>query len=168
MADGIFMDNVMEGNALVPERERVRELRLSGLGYEGIAEELGLSVFAVLDHCAELGIPAEGDIFLTVPGLTERGAAFHKMSASCGRVCQQCGAQILQGTKGRPRRFCGTECKNTYWNNLRTKRKGHGRQTLCQNCGAPFLAVNESKAQRRFCSRRCYFEYRYGGDEDAG
>lgn len=167
MADGIFLDNVMEGAALDPERERVRELRLSGLGYEAIAEKMGLSIFAVLDYCVELGIPGEGEIYLSVPGLTERGTAFHKMSSSCGRVCQQCGAQILQGTMGRPRRFCSNECKNTYWNSLRVKRKRSGRLAICKNCGAPFRAVNESKAPRLFCCRKCYFDYRYRRDENA-
>ena len=49
--------------------------------------------------------------------------------------------------------------------NPRKKLKS-SRTAVCQNCGREFAAYCESGGKRKFCSRNCYYESRYGLKEE--
>ena len=146
---GVRLDCLIEGMAYSAEREEVRSQRLAGAECVEIAEKTGLPIEQVIDYCRELGLPEVGSCHLIPPNMiTER------------KLCPVCGRPVLQGN-GRPRRFCTEECRLDYERkNYKVQKKG--RIAVCQNCGREFKAVNEQSGERRFCSRACYFEFRYG------
>ena len=150
--NGIRMDCVFEGTAFDAARERVRTLRLSGTKLSQIAEQTGMPVEQVMDYCRELGLPEIGSCHLVPPGRVKE------------RRCPVCGRIIGQSGRGAPRKYCSDECYAEY-ERRNYKREKAGRVAFCQNCGRPFTAICESRSQRMFCSRNCYFEFRYGMKE---
>lgn len=147
--NGIRMDCVFEGTAFDAAREQVRTLRLSGTKLSQIAEQTGMPVEQVMDYCRELGLPEIGSCHLVPPGRVKE------------RRCPVCGRIIGQSGRGAPRKYCSVECYAEY-ERRNYKREKAGRVAFCQNCGRPFTAICESRSQRMFCSRNCYFEFRYG------
>ena len=152
--NGIRMDCVFEGTAFDAEREEVRALRLSGMECPKIVEQTGMPVEQVMGYCRELGLPEIGSCHLVPPGRVKE------------RRCPVCGRIIGQSGRGAPRKYCSDECYAEY-ERRNYKREKAGRVAFCQNCGRPFTAICESRSQRMFCSRNCYFEYRYGMKEAA-
>lgn len=152
--NGIRMDCVFEGIAFDAAREQVRTLRLSGTKLSQIAEQTGMPVEQVMGYCRELGLPEIGSCHLVPPGRVKE------------RRCPVCGRIIGQSGRGAPRKYCSDECYTEYERKNYKKMKA-GRVMVCQNCGRPFTAICESRSKRRFCSRNCYFEYRYGMKEAA-
>ena len=150
--NGIRMDCVFEGTAFDTAREQVRTLRLSGTKLSQIAEQTGMPVEQVMDYCRELGLPEIGSCHLVPPGRVKE------------RRCPVCGRIIGQSGRGAPRKYCSDECYAEY-ERRNYKREKAGRVAFCQNCGRPFTAICESRSQRMFCSRNCYFEFRYGMKE---
>ena len=150
--NGIRMDCVFEGTAFDAAREQVRTLRLSGTKLSQIAEQTGMPVEQVMDYCRELGLPEIGSCHLVPPGRVKE------------RRCPVCGRIIGQSGRGAPRKYCSDECYAEY-ERRNYKREKAGRVAFCQNCGRPFTAICESRSQRMFCSRNCYFEFRYGMKE---
>ena len=61
--------------------------------------------------------------------------------------------------------FKGNSISYAEYERRNYKREKAGRVAFCQNCGRPFTAICESRSQRMFCSRNCYFEFRYGMKE---
>lgn len=150
--NGIRLDCVFEGTAFDAEREEVRALRLSGMECPQIAEQTGMPVEQVMDYCRELGLPEIGSCHLVPPDQMKE------------RRCPVCGRIIGQSGRGAPRKYCSDECYAEY-ERRNYKREKAGRVAFCQNCGRPFTAICESRSQRMFCSRNCYFEFRYGMKE---
>ena len=115
------------------QKDQIRELHSSGLGYKKIAAQLGLSVNTVASFCKR-----------------QRG------SESCPH-CPQCGRSVVQTPHRKPKRFCSTQCHNTWWNHHAVS--GNGKlQQLCPICKEPFFAYPSS--HRKYCSRLCYGKYR--------
>lgn len=149
MRQGIRMDCVFAGTAYSPERECVRELRLAGSECSEIAEQTGMVLHQVIQFCHELGLPEKGCCHLVPPG------------EQTSRLCPVCGRIVFQHGRGGRKRFCSAECQREYENrNYKTVKIG--RTAVCKNCGRQFTAYCESRGERKFCSRNCYFEYRYG------
>lgn len=98
------------------QKDQIRELHSSGLGYKKIAAQLGLSVNTVASFCKR-----------------QRG------SESCPH-CPQCGRSVVQTPHRKPKRFCSTQCHNTWWNHHAVS--GNGKlQQLCPICKEPFLPI---------------------------
>lgn len=152
--NGIRLDCVFEGKAFDAEREEVRVLRLSGIECSKIAEQIGLPLEQVIEYCRKLGLPEAGSCHLLPPGGIRE------------RRCPVCGRIIGQSGQGAPRKYCSDECSAEYERKNYKKMKA-GRIAVCRNCGQPFTAICENRSRRRFCSRNCYFEYRYGMKEEA-
>ena len=115
------------------QKDQIRELHSSGLGYKKIAAQLGLSVNTVASFCKR-----------------QRG------SESCPH-CPQCGRSVVQTPHRKPKRFCSTQCHNTWWNHHAVS--GNGKlQQLCPICKEPFFAYPSS--HRKYCSRLCYGKHR--------
>lgn len=122
------------------QKRQIIALRRDGVGYGGIASQLGLSINTVKSFCRRHSLA-------TPP--TES-------------VCEQCGRPIEQ-TPGRKRkRFCSDACRNRWWNSHLdlVKRKANYTYT-CPACGKEFTVYGDS--HRKFCSHACYIEYRFGG-----
>lgn len=88
---------------------RIRELRISGMGYRAIAEDVGLSRDIVRNYCKAKGMAGHGAE--AAGNLQGRGGA-----------CACCGKGITQQGKGRPRKFCSERCRRQW-------RKAHPEET---------------------------------------
>lgn len=149
---GIYYTHVFEGNAYDPDRERVRELRMKGMEVPEIASETGIPAERAEAYCRKLGLPLTGSCLVHLTAVEE----------SVPVICPVCGGELRRTLRGRQRKYCSTACKNraAYERRLRENR---GKPCVCENCGKTFCQVGGSYSQpRRFCSRECYFENRYG------
>lgn len=152
-----------EGNAYDPERERVRELRMNDMECKTIAEVMGIPEGVVISHCIRLGLPISGTCRLVKLSPEEENWLRYRQGPPPDLKCPTCGKLIVQPQRGRKKRFCSEQCRFKHWNTKREEKRAEtGRETVCENCGKTFFAVKEKEAERRFCCRECYFDYRYG------
>lgn len=167
----IPLECVSDGSAYDSRREQVRELRQRELSCKEIAERIGIPEGNVIIYCLQLGLPVTGPCWTMKLSPEDEAWLRYRRGVPDGRKCLVCGKILNQPNRGRKKKFCSDECRNKYWNDRwRESAEEHGREAVCENCGKTFYATNENKTQRRFCSRDCYFEYRYGvkGDERDG
>ena len=122
------------------------KLREEGIGYRKIAKVLGISENTVRSFCRRHD--------LTGMRMTQReGRDIH--------VCKFCGKEVKQNPGRKEKKFCDDKCRMAYWNSHQDKveRKAIYEYT-CPYCGKPFTAYGN--ANRRYCSRICYFTARFG------
>lgn len=146
------------------QKQQVQTLRYGGMTYAEIAENLGLSLNTVKSFCRRKGIGVVvrnatvstrdrrpvGDTAESIEHLQPRP-----------RFCAQCGMELEQKPKTKPRRFCSGSCRHAWWNNHRDQMKKRAIYYLtCQHCGRDFESYGDSK--RKYCSHACYIEARYG------
>jgi predicted nucleic acid-binding Zn ribbon protein len=159
----ILMECYSEGNAYNPKREQVRELRMAGKECREISERMGIEEDQVAAYCSQLGLPVTGSCRTWRPTAEQESYLQHRDGIPPERKCPVCGCLLVQPQRGRRKRFCSKNCKDRFWNTRQADRREElGRKTECENCGRIFYAVKEKDAERRFCCRDCYFEYRYG------
>lgn len=125
--------------------EKIIELRKSGLGYQAIAKEIGVSRDSVRSFCKNHNIEPE-----TI-------ARDDKRYQGC---CPNCHKRLQKQKSGRPRKFCSKECQVAYWN---TYGKGAERATeftaKCKYCGREFSTyVNQNK---KYCCHEHFVIDRY-------
>ena len=130
------------------EKESIRHLRATGLGYKAIATRLVLSVDAVKSFCQRNGLT----------GTAPDGSA---------DTCQQCGKLLgerLPGAEGK--KFCCFACRMKWWNRHTSLREPKEKDRhACVYCGLVFFSAKAKK----YCGRPCYLASRFGGDShDAG
>lgn len=157
---GIPLECVSEGNAYDAEREKVRRLRLAGLECREIAEQTGIPVGQALVYCLQLGLPTSGICGLGFSEEEEEWLRYRKREPA-GMRYPVCGSVLEQPQRGRWKKFCSNACHDKWWN--REKRRDEsGGEITCENCGKKFPVAKAARRKRRFCCRKCYFEYRYG------
>ncbi len=127
------------------QKEQVTGLRLLGYGYQAIAQQLALSRDAVKSYCARNKIvPQSGETI-----------DYH--------LCPEC-FSILSHVEGhKKKRFCSDRCRHSWWIKHKT---GIGNQEACEcrQCGKSFYKYRSET--KKFCSKECYFQYRYGGGHE--
>lgn len=81
--------------------------------------------------------------------------------------CKQCGVELKQTMRGRPKECCSDKCRLAYWYRNREARQLRAIKTgICMNCGESFSYHNDE--ERKCCSRACYIEMRIYGESDEG
>ena len=76
---GIPLGCVSDGGAYLPEREKVRELRMREMGCADIAKQLDIPEGIVILHCLKLGLPATGPCRrLPLPEEDEEWLRYHR------------------------------------------------------------------------------------------
>lgn len=127
------------------QKARVIELRKNSIGYSTIAKMTGLSKDTVKSFCQRNGL----------------GGRRAKMGREALDICPQCGVQLVQNCKTKPRRFCSDECRRAWWNTHpdRVHRKAL-YAIVCANCGVTFVAYGNRN--RKYCCHPCYIEARFG------
>ena len=128
------------------QKQNIARLRGSGLGYGTIASRLGLPLSTVKTYCKRNSLspsPCAAD--------TQTDSLF----------CPQCGKDVVQAGKRKPRRFCSEECRVTWWNchkDLVTRKAVYG--ISCAGCGMMFESYGDRN--RKYCSHTCYISTRFG------
>lgn len=126
-------------------RDRIIELRRTGLGYQAIANEVGESKGAVCYICKSRGMG----------GL---GSDYHP-----DNTCAFCGNGLIQPKgRGRRKKFCSEACRRKWWK--AHPEKAQKKETalygsICQKCGKKFITYGNN--HRRYCSRECYIDGRF-------
>lgn len=133
------------------QKTRIAGLRAKGMGYGSIAQELGIPVNTIKSYCRrnDLG----GNAKVEVPAQVLTGDISR---------CVNCGKEIHQIAKQKPKRFCCDKCRNLWWNSHldQVKRKAiHKYQ--CPNCGTEFEVYGSRP--RKYCCHECYVADRFGG-----
>ncbi|SHH59043.1 RNA polymerase subunit sigma-70 [Clostridium grantii] len=139
------------------EKEKIRELRIQGMGYKGIASTLGLSRDSVRGFCKRNGI--DGDSCVVALNVKEK--------VDKNLLCTCCEKPIKQKYQGRTRRFCCEECRRKWWKEHqgeRTKKEEATYKYTCPQCGKEFSVYGNKK--RKYCSHNCYIRYRFWREED--
>lgn len=129
------------------EKQSIREMRLSGLGYKKIAQALGVSLATVQSFCRREGLVAQEAVLCDE------------------KHCLQCAKPLVQRDKVKKRKFCSKECRVAWWTAHPCAKSGNtksSRAVVCANCGKPFTAYG--KDVRKYCSHECYVCARYGGN----
>ena len=107
---GIPLGCVSDGGAYLPEREKVRELRMREMGCAEIAGRLGIPEGTVILHCLKLGLPVTGPC-RRIP-LPKEDAAWLRYHRRGPKAAQRpvCGGKIIPPTRGRPKEFWYRSC----------------------------------------------------------
>lgn len=96
------------------EMERIKELRLKGMGYKAIASITGLSRDSVRGFCRRNGLI----------GVSAVVALNLEEKIKKNELCIYCEKPIKQKLQGSVRKFCSDECRYKWWNeNLDKKNK---------------------------------------------
>ena len=78
--------------------------------------------------------------------------------------CKRCGAKLVQQPGKKRKVFCSDSCRIRWW---RDHPEARGRKAVrtytCIHCGKEFEAGRS--AGRKFCSKECYTEHRFGKTE---
>lgn len=133
------------------EKEKIRFLRMEGLGYGAVAERLGLSENTVKSYCRRN--------HLTGVAAKERA-----------KVCRECGVPLasVPGRKGR--KFCCEGCRRAWWRSHPELVRREAYYVLaCGHCGREFRSYGNRG--RKYCSHGCYIRARFGkggGSDDGG
>lgn len=137
------------------QKQKIFLLRKKGVSFTKISEELGIPRNTIKTFCWR-------------NALTDGEMAKPHANKGYKGFCKQCGAQIEQKPKSRPRVFCCNKSRQTWWNEHDglMKRKKQVTQ-VCEHCGKEFLTYPSQ--HRRFCSHDCYIQkYFHSEDTDNG
>lgn len=136
---------------MTPEQKKeITNLRAQKLGYQKIADALGLTKNQVVSYCHRNGLDGKiGD-----------------PTAEASKIifCRNCGKPIQQRPGVKTIKFCSGKCCQEWWN--RHAGAVNRRQTAiytftCAHCGKIFTAYGNR--HRKYCSHACYIADRFGG-----
>lgn len=131
--------NKMEVSIMTEKQKAdIIELRSKGLKYSDIADRLQLSINTVKSFYRRC-----------------------KDTVSSAH-CKCCGRPISQPLRTREKKFCSDECRMNWWNSHKDEiNKKAVYHFKCESCGQEFQAYGNN--HRKYCSRECYINMRFGG-----
>lgn len=130
------------------QQEKIRRLRLNGVGYTKVANELGLSKETVKSFCRRNGLSGRAEAMLV------------EQKAEEGVLCRNCGKPLEQIPGKKIRKFCSKQCREIWWkNNPERIKKRAVYKYICANCGRKFEVYGN--AHRKYCTHNCYIADRF-------
>lgn len=131
------------------QKDKIKNMRMKGLGYGTIARELGLKSETVKSHCRRNGMAAKDKKRMTQ--LAESGI----------RYCRNCGTEVPQNSKRKPKVFCCDTCRQRWWNAHADQINRKAIYKIkCLNCGKEFEVYGNK--HRKYCCHECYIQHRFG------
>ena len=129
-------------------KNRIRKLREENMSYSDIARLLDIKENTVKTFCRRNGL---------------NGArALPKTDSD--HICPNCGKAVMQTPGRKPRRFCSSFCRNSWWNaHLDQVNRKANYEILCPGCGKTFISYGNRN--RKYCSHACYIVHRFGGKD---
>lgn len=136
------------------EKEKIRDLRIKGLGYGAVAKQMGLKLETVKSYCRRHGLGRN------VGALTETQDTNAEYIP-----CKNCGTEIKQIPKRKRKQFCCDACRYQWWNRHlnQVNRKAY-YEMACQHCGK--ITVIYGDRRRKYCSHDCYIAEQYGKEPE--
>lgn len=138
------------------QKSKIKELRENGLGYQAIANQLGINRDSVRYFCRTNDLAGKKSD--KKPRISKKG-----------KFCLFCNAPITQTEGKRQKQFCSDKCRISWWNNKHkvTGEPSKGAVKIkCKNCGKPFYSYPSKN--RKYCSLDCYMSSRFRGDRENG
>ena len=121
------------------EIEEIVRLQRRGYGYKLIAQMTKLPENTVKSYCRR------HPLFCAEVEDTSR--------------CRRCGIPVEQTPHRKQKQFCSDACRMAWWNaHPERVKRGSYHAAMCALCGCSFEYYGG--ANRKFCSRACYAEYR--------
>lgn len=139
------------------QKDKIKELRLKGMGYKAIANLIGLSRDSVRGFCRRNSLGGNKAVV----------ALNIEVKVQKNEICICCKKPIKQKIRGRTRKFCSDKCRYAWWNenaNKKNKRAEAIYKFTCKYCNREFITYGNKK--RKYCSHDCYIKDRFGRDED--
>ena len=134
------------------QKERIKELRLEGLGYQAIARIVGLSRDSVRRFCKCNSLAGHGCVVAL--NIAEKKQE--------NLLCLHCEKPLVQQLKGATRKFCSDLCRRSWWTEhqeLRNQKERAIYNYTCKYCSKDFSAYGNRN--RKYCSHSCYIKHRY-------
>lgn len=134
------------------QKQKVKELRLEGLGYQAIARIVGLSRDSVRSFCKWHDLAGHGCVVAL--NITEK-----KLK---NVLCLHCDTPLIHKPKGRTRKFCSDTCRQSWWSEHQEAKNQNEKAIYnytCRYCGRDFSAYGNRN--RKYCSHSCYIKHRY-------
>ena len=134
------------------QAEQIRKMRTQGVGYRAIASVVGLSRDIVRNFCRAHGM--DGYASALTKNIQEQ--------MMLGKACLYCGAELIQPSTGRPKKFCSDKCRREWWKAHPEKlhRKDTAIYTMtCARCDKEFTSYGNKN--RKYCSHDCYIKARF-------
>lgn len=124
------------------EKEKIRFLRMEGLGYGAVAARLGLSENTVKSFC-------------------RRNHLTGAVAKEASMACRHCGQPLAESPGRKGRKYCSEACRRAWW-------KAHPELVdrkafylmACARCGKEFESYGNKG--RKYCSHGCYIAARFG------
>ena len=138
------------------QKKKVQELRIEGLGYQAIANLLGIDRDSVRYFCRTNNLAGKK---------SDKKTRISKK----GVFCLYCNSPIVQTPGKRERYFCSDKCRISWWNNKRKNTTCHVKgqiRTKCRYCGKPFYSYRSQN--KKYCSISCYMSDRFKGEKTDG
>ena len=140
------------------EKKQILELRQRGYGYKIIANVVGVDRDDVRALCKNHGL--QGYLGIGVSRASQKIPDIREYPESCFH----CGEKInTEHQRGRKSKFCSDRCRRTWWHensDKKDRRETAWYSFVCLYCGVDFKAYGNK--HRKYCSRRCTVEHRYG------
>lgn len=123
------------------QKMQIEAMRLNGESYGKIAKALNINRESVKAYCRRHG--------------------YQKDDLTGFNKCPQCGTTLVQIEGRKPKKFCSDACRMEWWNKHQAASicKEKNRK-LCEYCGKEYYS---NKASSRFCSCKCFADYRRSG-----
>lgn len=128
------------------QKQSIKEMRGSGLGYKKIARALDLPLGTVQSFCRRKNITVVEPVIYD------------------DNHCRQCGKPLIQMDRVKKRKFCSDECRVIWWTAHPCSKNSDSKlfhAAVCENCGKTFPVYGSTP--RKYCSHRCYVEARFAG-----
>lgn len=129
------------------QKQRIAELRSTGISYAKIGEALDISKDTIKTFCRRNNLTVKQE---------------PSASNATPTVCRECGVSLVQTEKQKPRIFCSKECREKWWHSHPEKLNKKAVYTFqCAGCGKPFTSYGNR--HRKYCSHECYIIARFKG-----
>ncbi|MCQ2772968.1 MAG: RNA polymerase subunit sigma-70 [Bacilli bacterium] len=117
------------------EKQRILELRNSGLGYKAISNETGIAIGSVKSFLRRRNEEATRTVLL----------------------CKCCGLPLIQTKGHRQKKFCSNKCRMKWWKeNKNLLKEDKMAIAICPTCGKE-IKYYPSK-NRKYCCWNCYIK----------
>lgn len=135
----------------------IYQLRIRGLGYKSIAMALDITPEKVRYYCKTHGLDGNGEDI--------RELRLYEMYKENPTECKNCGGVLIRNRYSGKKYFCSNKCRQQWWQNHRDEINYGGDKIfthICNYCGKKYTSYGESTKNRKYCSRECYFNGRFG------
>ncbi len=123
------------------DKNRIRQMRLSGMSFGQIAKETGYSQN-------------------TIKSFFRRDNLQNSDKAEDTTICKNCGIPLKQTPGHRQKKFCSDKCRFAWWHGQNGDISKSSRYIFeCKNCCKEFKSYG--RKNRKYCGYACYIADRF-------